>query len=1698
MAATVIGDLFVRLGVDATQLTTGLTAAEKRLDRFGTQMFFLGTRITAGISIPVGLAMAKIAEFGGGFDKAMTESLAIMQNVSEEMRTEMERVAQAVSTSTKFSSKEAAEGYYSLASAGLDAAASMGALPIAAKFAQAGVFDLAKSTEFLAGAQASMASGFTTSAQKVEQMANIADVLTLANNRALGTIQDFAEALTNKAGAALRQTNKSVEEGVAVLAAYAEQNIKGKYAGQQLWMVIRDLGTYALKNSAAFKKFGIGVFDASGSMRNMADIIADVEKATDKMSDAQRASMFVQLGIPLRSVAATKALIGYSDEIRNHEAALRQAGGTTDEVSNKQMASFENRMKALAHQFQNSAIALFKSLIPAIENFFIPAIKKAAEVVNDFVKAFDKLPTPVKAFALGLAGIAVAIGPVVAGIGSMTLLTSAAVRGFQVMATSMGAASTAIGLTVGTSSMLTKYLTMMSPAAAAAAAAAYDAAKAQGIMGAHLNRAATAAANAAGWQGRITNATVAASVAQAQANGTFLTGVGVMGKFGLAAAAVGAVVLSVNAYTKDWGETLKWFTIPGFGLATIISDLNAKLIEHGGVLGDLARIARGTFSIIMDGGKAAFAVFAEYAKAYMQIVANAFDSMVDGIVKAMLTMAKAISYMPGGETASIMIVGLTALLPKLRREIKDTADAMDRLAGFGTYKGPMDFQKDLLTGGFKPWQMPKPEQNRFAKETGPAFDPRAFGMPDDPEKLTAAQKAAKNLADQWRENSKQVQAFRDAWASLTAVERADTQVLGHAWEAYDKLRQSQGVLIPQFEKLFEKQIEQQEITKAVTFGLNEWGVVWSDAAIKMEDSVGQMYLALTNLRDKASLDAFWKKNATAVEEIMPFYNQLDPLLRVIVDRYQAWALATARASGALQDHQTQVSRNIGDYLAETAAKLTDAQSELTLFSKSYLDKELVGLKKGMAQQELARKQSYNKQLASLSAFADNPVMFAYEMARLKIADENNKKISQAEYRLGLYRIAQSVGVNKKIIEDFDRMSDEVIEDIIRQKVAWNDLYNTMSKMAEATSAVGSAFSAMGLDSLGTMLSGVGAGLSTFMKGADTVANADTLGETITGLAGMIEGAIKSFQALQDVGSRALRAVGGALAGAQMGAIIGGPIGAGIGAIVGGIAGAFMADPDWKMVQKTVKYKWNMSVTKELANQIDKDAEVLGGHVNAMLMHLNDIANEQGGMSAANVGQWAFRLKEVFPLLERGMMGSAQAAKTLDASFESLTAAGTTTNGFIGDQIRELIQLERRYETGSAAIRDFVDAQLELISSGFNDVVSGSFGSILPEGSFDVSKSLKKQKTLIEQIGEVGEVVAEISKKEIKTEADKLALMAARFQMAQLEANLRREQSRSQAAGRLMSDMAGPKGQESFDRMGRLALVTFDAMIGSGRTFIETLDAIGPSLDLLSAAQDTFGFASSEAFQQLLKFRDFSVANPELVAELSGLQNMMRGLTNLGFITQESFSDLGAEATSVFERMVAQGLTSDEALQMMQPTLQMLWQLEEKFGYTADEATQALIDQAEANGMVGEAFMSANDRMILGIDRLIDRFDAFLTHLGIKIPNAANDAATAINDAGANVDPWTVDVNYRDSGYPGPRDGEPEPVPFAEGGILRKPILAGEAGPEAIIPLDRLFDELRTQQKADESSGYMPVSVQIDGDTIIKTFVRVAKRNGWAN
>ena len=248
------------------------------------------------------------------------------------------------------------------------------------------MFDMATATDLATDAQSALGLASDDALQNLENLTRTTDVLVKANTLANASVQQFSEALTNKAGSALKVTNKSIEEGVAVLSALADRGVKGAEAGEKLNQILRDIPRATAKNSEEFAKLGLNMFDTEGNMKNVADIVEELDRVLGPMSDELKASTLDQLGLNRGVADAVKILSGAGDEIRAYESALLQSGGTTEDVANKQMGSLKAQLDLMNNAFAELGILIGDIIAPALTSL----VEKVTKIVTKFSSFITK------------------------------------------------------------------------------------------------------------------------------------------------------------------------------------------------------------------------------------------------------------------------------------------------------------------------------------------------------------------------------------------------------------------------------------------------------------------------------------------------------------------------------------------------------------------------------------------------------------------------------------------------------------------------------------------------------------------------------------------------------------------------------------------------------------------------------------------------------------------------------------------------------------------------------------------------------------------------------------------------------------------------------------------------------------------------------------------------------------------------------------------------------------------------------------------------------------------------------------------------------------------------------------------------------------------------------------------------------------
>jgi TP901 family phage tail tape measure protein len=346
----------LRRGTDPTVPEQNLSRVESKFDSLTKKVKEFGITLTA---LMVGRMVKRFVEDAVSsflsFDQAMTRSLAIMGNVSAGMRKQMEDVARALSIELNIPAEKVAEGFYFLASAGLSAEQAIQALPVVAKFAKAGMMDLAQATEMLVDSQSALGMTSSDATKNMQNLAKIADVLTMAANKTDASIEQFASALEHRAAATMRQFNIPMEEGVAVLMAYAQQGTKAQLAGEEFMRLVARLTDAVTRHASAFKQLNIQIFDPKNPdrLRPLAQIVADLTERLGKMSLAGQVATMQAMGFTLEAQNAIRPLMGQADAIREYEKELTSAGGATQDIADNQMKSFSEQIGQLTEKFKD-------------------------------------------------------------------------------------------------------------------------------------------------------------------------------------------------------------------------------------------------------------------------------------------------------------------------------------------------------------------------------------------------------------------------------------------------------------------------------------------------------------------------------------------------------------------------------------------------------------------------------------------------------------------------------------------------------------------------------------------------------------------------------------------------------------------------------------------------------------------------------------------------------------------------------------------------------------------------------------------------------------------------------------------------------------------------------------------------------------------------------------------------------------------------------------------------------------------------------------------------------------------------------------------------------------------------------------------------------------------------------------------------
>ena len=388
----------------ALHMTTRIQALREQTNGWSTQLLNLRNS-WAGIATAFGgirLFKGAVTEFGA-FESAMLRVKAVSEASASEMNA-LKAKAQELGASTRYTAREVAQGMTQLAAAGQKAAQIESSIGAAMDIAAIAQMDVGMAADQLTN----IMSQFSIEAEKSR---HVADVLASGFTGAATTMDQLANAMLY-AGPVANALGYSLEDTTAILMALANAGYKGEKAGTALRGGFTRLLKPMKAGQEVLDKYGIKVYDAQNKMRDFADILEDIGKAS--MTEAELIKLFGQEAGP-----GMIALLGQgADAIRKYQERLSKSGGLARRTAEEMESGIEGAFRRLQAAWDAFKIAFGDAALAKYVKGFAEVLAKATSAIANMPDWGHKL----LGLAAGAAMFAAARASMTLFLGALKLL----------------------------------------------------------------------------------------------------------------------------------------------------------------------------------------------------------------------------------------------------------------------------------------------------------------------------------------------------------------------------------------------------------------------------------------------------------------------------------------------------------------------------------------------------------------------------------------------------------------------------------------------------------------------------------------------------------------------------------------------------------------------------------------------------------------------------------------------------------------------------------------------------------------------------------------------------------------------------------------------------------------------------------------------------------------------------------------------------------------------------------------------------------------------------------------------------------------------------------------------------------------------------------------------------------------------------
>lgn len=298
---------------------------------------------------------------------------------------------------TQFTSGQVAQGQGYLAMAGFNDKQILAATPHTLNMAIASGMteDLGRVSDIASD----ISSGFKISA---DDFGRVSDVLTATFSGTNTTLEGLGDTM-KYLGPIATNTGQGFETMSAMVGLLGNVGIKGTQAGTSLRSAILRLSAPPKQAAKAMAKLGLSAKDSKGNMRQLTDILMDVERKTKKMGSADRMAYYKAI-FGTEAATAMVELVNQAGEkgIQQFTEKLKNSAGRAEQVAQTMADNLMGDLKNLESARESVGITIYDTIsadLRQIVQSFTDLIRRA----NEWVKANPELTAKIVKWTAAIA-----------------------------------------------------------------------------------------------------------------------------------------------------------------------------------------------------------------------------------------------------------------------------------------------------------------------------------------------------------------------------------------------------------------------------------------------------------------------------------------------------------------------------------------------------------------------------------------------------------------------------------------------------------------------------------------------------------------------------------------------------------------------------------------------------------------------------------------------------------------------------------------------------------------------------------------------------------------------------------------------------------------------------------------------------------------------------------------------------------------------------------------------------------------------------------------------------------------------------------------------------------------------------------------------------------------------------------------------